>query len=242
MKKLATNQGPVATGTPKGTKATHPGRGNPNKQVQPSKRSYALVAREATDVVIFCITSPTGYTQEQSAIIGERLNNAVLAAQSAGVPLKLANPGGLRRMFKITPEDRLTRDWLKNYVESGKLENAWDGARFTVREVADLSRRFKASLLIPDVSSQEPVQILALVKRTNPFLNTEGWDVHKYDHIKGPVTGNLIHVSLPEEDKKALEERNRTLYIGLHKVVVRFPDGKRKTAPPPKGPAYKKRK
>lgn len=241
-KRLATDRGPVAAGNREGTTSTNPSRGRSDAKASTARGSFVDVARRATDVVFFNKTSPEGYTVEQSAIIRERLCCAVQEAQMQGVPLKLENPGGHRRMLKITPVDAQTRSWLKDYVESGKLDNAWNGAIFSLMEVGDLARRIKASMLVPHSSSQETATIIAQIKGTNPSLKPEAWEVFKNDPIERPVKGNLIHFSLPEEEAMALDKLNRTLYLGLHKVEIRLQNwGKRKTSPP-RGSESKKRK
>ena len=243
-KRVATDHGAVAAKTRKGPSGTKPGRSHPpptSKGAPKTSRSYAEVARKANDLVIFCITSPEGYSAEQTALIRDRLNGAAVAAQAAGTSLKLGNPGGHRRMFKITAEDDLTKKWLTDYVDSKKLDNVWPDAQFSIKQIGELERRHKASLLVPSESNQTSEQVLELIQGTNKFLNTKGWLVHRNDHIKGPPKGNLMHVTLPEADKVALDQRKGIIYLGLHKVQVRTHSGKRTGTPPPKEPCKKRK-
>lgn len=241
-KRFATDQGPVAVGNREGTTSTNRSRGRSDAKANTARGSFADVARRATDVVFFNKNSPEGYKAEKSAIISERLGTAVQEAQTKGVPLKLENPCGHRHMLKITPVDAQTRSWLKEYVESGKLDNAWEGATFSLKEVGDLTRRIKASMLVPHSSSQETAKIIAQIKGTNPSLKPEVWEVFKNDPIERPVKGNLIHFSLPEEEAMALDKLNRTLYLGLHKVEIRLQNWGKRKASPPRGSESKKRR
>lgn len=243
-KKLATGKGAVPAVNRKGNKGTtsKPSQPEGQKRGAGSKNTYAQVASRASAVVFYCTTSPEGYSPEQSSLITVRLEEASREAQKAGICLKLEDPGGLRRMLRITPVDDLTRNWLKDYVDSGKLENVWNGAKFTLKGADELEKVHKASMFVPSSKNQDSDSILAQIRGTNPSLSVGDWCVHSNHHTERPIKGNLVHLSVPQSDKEILTRQKGILHLGLHKVEIRFGKPKRGNASPPRIPNAKRSK
>lgn len=243
-KKLATGKGPGPAAARKGGEGTSSGPSQPERRTHGAggRNSYGQVASRASAVVFQCTTSPEGYTPEQSNLISVRLEKAIAAAQREGIPLKVEDPGGHRRMLRVTAVDNLTKEWLQNYVDSGKLENIWDGAKFKLTSVEALEKVFKASLLVPCSTHQDTANILAQIKGTNPSLKTEDWSVHSNLYVERPTKGNLMHLSIPQKDKDILDRQKGVLHLGLHRVDIHFGIPKRKNTSKPRPPNAKRSK
>lgn len=203
---------------------------NAASNLNANKPSYGEVAKLSCAVVFHALDRPEGYSREESELVQDRLTKAVVDAQQAGNAILLRDPGGFRQMFRITPVNDKAKEWLK--VNSPRiLDGVWPGARFQVVEASALPKMVKATLFLRQDRNINAKNLLSLIKGNNDALHTDQWIIHNVGESKTSQRGELVVLSVPEEDRKILKPLGDVVHYGLNEVTLRFADSKRKASP-----------
>lgn len=203
---------------PKRTNAKGPSGSKPKA---PGKPTFSDVVKQSQGLVFNSLDKPEGYSSEELLLIQQKLEVAVQTAQSRGEIVRLKDPGRLKRMFKITPLDEDSEKWLRTNVNS-ILGSIWPRANFSLQKACDLPKMHKGKMLVPSQINQTAEQILSQIKGTNKLLCPDRWIVHVNKQMEGTLKGNLLILSVTDEDRAILEKLKNVVHLGLHEVKIVF--------------------
>lgn len=108
------------------------------------------------------------------------------------------------------------KKWLKSIVNT---LTPWEGAKLRLFNLDELPHLTKMSVFIPGVY-QDTTEILTLLKRQNPGLDTSLWHViERYEQSDGIA----LDIGVDEQSLEILADMDFQLFLGMARITFRMP-------------------
>lgn len=153
-------------------------------------------------------------TQDQADLIQGKVLEAVDNIQPGEQPPQFLGSKFVCGVITMTCANETTRDWLLGTVQG--LGPLWEGAELTVVKAADLPKRPRFTVWIPELVDEDKVR--KRLSLQNPGLNTADWMLLSK---KQAEKGQTMAFSVDQGSEKNLRKNGLKAYWGLGRVTFK---------------------